>query len=130
VRTHVDVARNLPVAPAAAWAMLTDTRRWPEWGPTLTDVRSSTRVIERGTTGRIRPLVGPWVPFRITHLDPGSRWTWRVAGVPATGHRVEPTSTGCRVVFEVPLVAAAYAPVCLLALHRIERALAATSTDR
>jgi hypothetical protein len=130
VRTHLDVARNVPVAPAAAWAVLTDTSRWPDWGPTVTDVRSSTVVIELGTTGSIRPLAGPWVPFRITRLDPGSRWTWRVAGVSATGHRVEPTSTGCRVVFEVPLVAAAYAPVCHLALRRIERLLAAPLTDR
>ncbi len=127
MRTHLDIGQQLRVAPGAAWAVLTDTRRWPEWGPTVAAVRSSTDVLELGTTGHVRPVVGPWVPFRVTHLDPGSRWTWRVAGIPATGHRVEPTAAGCRVVFEVPIVAGAYAPVCRVALARIARLL--TSPD-
>jgi uncharacterized protein YndB with AHSA1/START domain len=123
VRTHLDVSRDIAAAPAAAWQALTDTRRWPTWGPTIAEVRSDDVIIEAGSTGRVRPRLGPWVPFRITHLDPGTRWTWRVAGIPATGHRVEPTAAGCRVVFEVPLPAAGYALVCHLALRRLARML-------
>jgi hypothetical protein len=57
----------------------------------------------------------------VTHFDPGHRWVWRVAGIPATGHRVEPVAAGCRVVFEVPLPALGYAAVCRIALGRIAR---------
>jgi uncharacterized protein YndB with AHSA1/START domain len=132
VRTHLDIARVIAAPPDAAWDLLTDTTRWTAWGPSIAEVRSSTSVVELGTTGRIRPLLGPWVPFRVTSVDPGRRWAWRVAGLPATGHRVEPVTTSrsatgdrCRVVFEVPVLAAPYAAVCALALRRIERLLLA-----
>jgi hypothetical protein len=47
-----------------------------------------------------------------------------VAGIPATGHRVEALGPGrCRVVFEVPLLAAPYLAVCRLAAHRIRTIL-------
>jgi hypothetical protein len=118
---HVDVARDLTVPPAAAWRLLTDTRTWPDWGPTVAEVVASDVVLTATTTGQVRPIVGPWLPFRVTHFDPGHRWVWRVAGVPATGHRVEPIAGGCRVVFEVPIPAVAYATVCRIALGRIAR---------
>jgi hypothetical protein len=68
------------------------------------------------------------LPFAISTFEPGARWSWRVAGVPATGHRVEPTSDGCRIVFEVPIVAAPYAAVCRVALRRLARLLATEPT--
>jgi hypothetical protein len=118
---HVDVARDLAAPPAAAWQVLTDTRTWPDWGPTIAEVVASDLVLTPTTTGQVRPPLGPWLPFRVTHFDPGHRWVWRVAGIPATGHRVEPIPGGCRVVFEVPLPVAAYAAVCRIALGRIAR---------
>jgi hypothetical protein len=73
--------------------------------------------------------VGLELPFRITACAP-CRWTWRVERVPATGHRVdapasEDATDRCRVVFELPVLAAGYAPVCLRALARIESILVA-----
>jgi hypothetical protein len=126
----VDVSRTMRVPPGVAWQLLTDTRRWPDWGPTVAEVVASDPVLTATTTGQVRPLVGPWLPFRVTAFDPGHRWAWRVAGVPATGHRVEPTATGCRVVFEVPTPVAAYAAVCRLALGRIERLALADADAR
>jgi hypothetical protein len=116
-----DVSRGLAVPPAVAWRILTDTRTWPTWGPTVTEVIASDTTLTATTTGQVRSLVGPWVPFRVSAFDPGHRWAWHVAGIPATGHRVEPTSAGCRVVFEVPVPVAAYAAVCHVALRRIAR---------
>ena len=117
---HLDVARDLDAPPAAAWGVLVDTRSWPAWGPSVREVRCDPPVLRvAGQRGSLRGPVGPWVPFTITELEPGHRWSWRVAGVGATGHRVEPTATGCRVVFEVPRLAAPYALVCRLALARI-----------
>ena len=112
-------------APAdEAWSLLTDTERWTEWGPSVRAVVSSTRAVTTGTHGRVRTAFGIWLPFRVDHFVAGRSWSWRIAGLPATGHRVEPLGLHrCRVVFEVPLIAAAYAVVCRRALGRIERLL-------
>lgn len=117
-RRTVDVARIVDAPAEDVWELLVDTRRWPEWGPSITDVECPDRRIRTGSTGRVRVVGAAWIPFEVTHCD-GYRWTWEVAGIPATGHRVEPHNGRCRVVFEVPLLAAGYAPVCRLALSRI-----------
>jgi hypothetical protein len=66
-------------------------------------------------------VAGVWVPFTVTSCV-DRRWTWSVARVPATGHRVESLAADrCRAVFEVPVVAAAYVPICGRALRRLDR---------
>ena len=152
---RLEVAARLAAPPAAAWDALIDTERWPAWGPSVTDVDCEDHRVRAGSAGRVRLPGGVWVPFRVTHLA-NRRWTWRVARVPATGHRVESVdgnATGgeedsasdddasgddasgddasgddasgdddagegqaCRVVFEVPPLAAGYVPVCRRAL--------------
>lgn len=114
------VSREIAADRDTVWEVLTDTEQWPGWGPSVTDVESPQRHIAPGTTGRLRLPGGIWVPFEITECGE-YRWGWRVARVPATGHRVEATDAGCRVGFEIPLYGAVYAPVCQRALARIER---------
>jgi len=128
---RIEVARAFEAPAADAWDLLIDTDRWPEWGPTL-----SAAAVDGGR-GRIGPGATGWVavgvdalrvPFEVESFAgvPDYRWTWRVAGVPATGHRAEALPDGrCRVVFEVPPLAARYAVVCRRALDRIGRLLAA-----
>ena len=109
---------------AAAWHLLTDTSRWPQWGPSVSSVESAERYIGPGSTGRLQTSFGVWLPFRVTEFVAGERWSWEVAGIPATGHRVESLERDrCRVVFEVPLLAAPYLPVCRLAAERIRSIL-------
>ncbi|WP_435347352.1 SRPBCC family protein [Haloarchaeobius sp. HRN-SO-5] len=120
---RIEVAREIPVSRMLAWELLTDTWRWSDWGPTITEVDAPTRFIADGLHGRVNVLGAVWVPYEITSCD-GERWTWDVARLPATGHRVEElTEERCRVVFELPLVAAPYVPVCKRALDRIEAIL-------
>lgn len=117
-------------APAErCWDLLVDTDAWPQWGPTVAEARvdaatgASVDRIGDGSTGAVRARVGPWVPFTITDFDPGRSWSWSVAGVAATSHRVEPLGPDrCRVGFEVPRWAAPYAAVCAVALRRIDAA--------
>ncbi|WP_018258278.1 SRPBCC family protein [Halomicrobium katesii] len=116
------VSRAIPATRDAAWRVLTDTNQWPDWGPSVRAVESSERIVERGTAGRVTTPIGT-VPFEITSCR-NYRWTWRVAKIPATGHRVEDVRADhCRVVFEIPLLAAGYAPVCQRALGQIESLL-------
>jgi hypothetical protein len=113
------VGRDVNVAPDVAAEALRDTHGWPDWGPAISAVESDDRYVTRGTTGRVR-VGGAWVPFRVTACN-GRRWEWRVAGLPATGHRVDSYAGGperSRVVIEVPAVAAWYVPVCRRALDR------------
>ena len=117
------VARGVDAPREAAWDLLTDTTRWPDWGPSVRAVECDRRFIQPGTTGRVRLPGGVRLPFEIATCGE-YRWTWQVARVPATGHRVDPPADGtgterCRVVFEIPLLAAGYAPVCMRALGRI-----------
>jgi len=125
---RICVSRTIPVARERAWDVLRETDQWSAWGPSVRAVESSHRVIERGTTGRVKTPLGIWIPFEITACE-NYRWTWRVARIPATGHRVDqaredrPDENRCEVVFEIPPLAAGYVPVCQRALGRIESLL-------
>lgn len=119
---RLEVARLVDADAATVWEVLTDTRQWSRWGPSVGAVECPTDFIDARTSGRVR-VAGVWIPFDIDDYDPNHyRWTWRVAKIPATGHRVDTLSAGrCRVVFELPPLAGGYALVCERALRRIER---------
>lgn len=114
------------LAPAPLlWRLITDTRRWPEWGPSISEVRCSDRVITLGSTGHvIAPGARLILPFTITELDPEAlHWSWQVAGLPATTHQVEPTGAdACRVRFGLPSpLLFPYLAICQLALARLDQ---------
>jgi len=118
---RIEVSRVVDTPVERAWEVLTDTARWADWGPTVTDVRSDRRFVRAGTRGEVEVLGGPWIPFVVTACD-DYRWTWDVADIPATGHRVEPEPyERSRVVFELPPLAAGYVPVCVRAISNVER---------
>jgi hypothetical protein len=116
---HVD---RIIEAPAnVAWRILTDTREWPIWGPSVRAVEAPSHLIGPGMRGRMQTPVGLWLPFEITRWEPEHAWAWRVAGVEATGHRVDPLGPSrCRVTFEIPRWAPFYRLVCDAALRRID----------
>lgn len=125
------VSRSIDAPADIAWSILTDTERWPEWGPSIAAVDCPDRFIQDGSRGHVETVCpgalfsglsnsGLRVPFRVTSCA-DHRWAWHVAGVPATGHRVESQGENCRAAFEIPLPAAAYSPVCRRALVSVAR---------
>jgi uncharacterized protein YndB with AHSA1/START domain len=119
----LSVSRTIPAPAAELWRLLVEVDQWPRWGPTISQVRldhSGDRIHE-GSTGVVVPPIGVPLPFRVTELVEGRRWSWRVAGIPATSHHVEEVGLAGRVSFGVPLWAPAYLAVCELALRRLER---------
>lgn len=115
---------EIKVPAAAAWNLLTDMSRWPEWGPSVCRVESAEKCLGPGSSGRILTVFGVWLPFRVTEWVAGQRWVWEVAGIKATGHRVESLGPGrCRVTFEVPLWAVPYLAVCRLAAEKLRKIL-------
>lgn len=123
------VERIIPAPPSLVWRILTDTREWPLWGPSVRAVQAPSALIGPGLRGRIQTPVGLWIPFEITRWEQDRAWSWRVAGIEATGHRLEPISpTRCRVTFEIPRWAPLYRPVCETALRRIATRAAAMAS--
>jgi hypothetical protein len=113
----------VPAGAADVWALLADPGRWPLWGPSVRGaVVHGDGAIRAGATGSVRTALGVTLPFEVTLFEPGRRWAWTVAGIGATDHRVDPLGPGrCRVAFGVPWPAAAYLPVCRVAITRIRR---------
>jgi len=105
----------------SVWELITDTTRWPEWGPSVTAVVCRDRFIKKGSCGKVKTRLGIWVPFVITHYEDNRYWAWQIWGIPATGHRIEPLDEyRCSLAFEVPAFAAPYLFICWIAINRIE----------
>ena len=122
----------MPASPDAVWDLITDTTRWAEWSPTVAAVESDDRHVGPGSEGRLQTRLGLWVGFTVSDYEPGRLWRWKVTGIPATGHRVEPVGTGsdpgaARVVIEVPVWAAPYAGISAIAVRRIEQLVVAAA---
>lgn len=118
----MNVTRKIDAPCERVWEILTDTRLWPRWGPSVIAVDASERWIKGGLTGRVKTALGFWVPFEITKFEPPVYWHWKVAGIPATGHRLRRLEAGCcELVFEIPYGAFPYAVVCRQAAGRIAR---------
>ncbi len=115
------VDRQIQASADSVWRILIDLEMWPRWGLTVARAELDGAAFELGATGRVWTPVGVPLPFVISELDPGRSWAWRVAGVPATNHGVEPADSGCRLWMSAPVWAPAYLPVLELALRRIER---------
>lgn len=117
---RIVVSRRIDAPPERVWDLLVDTRRWPDWGPSVLDVETGSPRIDEGSSGRVRTLFGRWLPFTVTRFSEWA-WAWRIGPVQATGHRVVPDGDACRAGFEVPLYAFPYVLVCWWALGRIEK---------
>lgn len=115
------VDRRIDAPAAEVWRVLTDLEQWPHWGPSVRRAALADGAAELGlgARGTVWTAVGIPLPFEITEFEPGRRWGWTVAGVPATGHEVIPAERGCVARFEVPWWASAYLAVCSVALARI-----------
>jgi uncharacterized protein YndB with AHSA1/START domain len=120
IASQIEISRVINTSSQAVWDLITDTSRWVLWGPSFSAVECRDLYIIKGSQGRLRTPIGFWVSFVVTEYEPGKYWSWRVSGIPATGHRVE---TGeketCTLVFEVPLFFAPYILVCKITLDRI-----------
>ena len=117
------VERRIGAPPEAVWRVLIDVEQWPQWGPSVRRAQLSdgSTLLTAGARGTVWTALGPALPFRVTTFDPGRRWDWTVAGIPATGHEVTEAPGGCLVRFTTPWWAAAYLPVCAAALGKIEK---------
>ena len=119
--TSIEIDRQVAAPSDAVWDVLTDLDAWPQWGLTVTAAQlDEGDVLTLGVTGLVWTPVGVPLPFTIDEFVPGRSWGWRVAGVFATRHGVDPVDDGCRLWMTTPLWAPAYLPVLAVALGRID----------
>jgi hypothetical protein len=122
---RVSVAAVIDAPVGLVWPLISEFRHWPAWGPSIRAVEADAGEVAAGVTGRVQTIVGLWLPFEITSVEPGRAWHWKVAGIAATGHEVSPIEDSrTRVTFTVPWTLAPYRMVLRAALSRID-ALAA-----
>jgi len=115
------IHRDIDAPAAAVWELLTDPEYWPEWGPTVKHAQLRGDRIEAGAMGTVMTVMKVGLPLEITTYDERARWAWKVAGVEATDHTVEPLGPArCRVGFGVPWPAVPYLAVCRVALRRLD----------
>ena len=120
--TTICVGKFYHIAPGIIWDLITDTLKWPLWGPTVKSARCSERYIRRGSKGHVLTPFGIRLPFTVTDFVNASFWSWRVGSIKATGHRIESLDTGgCNLWFEVPIIAAPYVLICRKALENINK---------
>ena len=121
---RVSVGKFYHASPQLVWDLITDTTRWPQWGPTVKRVQFAERFIRKGSTGRVLTTFGIWLPFVVYEYEHAYFWRWKVANIKATGHRIQANETGgCYLWFDVPMITAPYILVCQMALGRIENLL-------
>jgi hypothetical protein len=124
---NIEVSQIINAPCEKVWDILVDTNRWQQWGPSVRTVDTPEQYIKKGAKGRVQTALGVWVPFVITDFNDGFYWSWKVSGIQATGHRVEQVDyKQCRLIFEVPWLAAPYVTVCKIAADRIEKLLQKT----
>jgi hypothetical protein len=116
------VSRRIDAQAETVWNILTELVYWPKWGLTVSGAAlDDAGPLRLGSKGKVWTPVGVPLPFEIDEFEPGRMWSWKVAGVPATKHGVNPEGNGCRVWMSSPVWAPAYLPVLAVALRRIDQ---------
>ena len=119
---RISICRSMTAPPETVWDILTDSQLWPIWGPSVFAVDCQDRHIRQGSKGRVQTLFSFWLPFTVSEFRDLDFWSWRIGSYNATGHTlIRTTNTSSTLCFDVPLWAAAYLPLCWLALLRIEK---------
>jgi hypothetical protein len=124
------VCKVLSASPETVWDIITDTRLWPVWGPSLLNVDCNDRYIQLGSEGRVKTLFFCWLPFTVTKFSHMQFWAWNIGPVKATGHTLtQKSGMSCELCFDMAWWAVIYIPVCWLALVKIDNIITKKSSS-
>jgi uncharacterized membrane protein len=95
---QLEQSTEVKATPEAAWAVLKDVERWPEWTESMDKVEVvGGGPLMLGAKVRIKQPKLPGVQWQVSELDEGRFFAWRANGLgfKTTGsHRVEPAGDG------------------------------------
>ena len=121
-RWRFSVRRTISEPKQEVWELLTNTKYWPIWGPSIQSVNPSHTRISLGTKGSVKTILGFNVNFVITKFEDHDVWNWDTSGLSITGHTIRPINPQCtEVIFDLPVLLAPYALFCWIALRKINR---------
>ena len=94
------VAADLDITPERAWELYSHPDSWASWAPHLRGASGLTGYrgeVRAGSRGLVWLLGFAPVPVKVTWVDRGHSWSWKVGPV-EMDHVVEPRENGgCRV---------------------------------
>lgn len=111
---------DIDAAAPKVWSVLADVQRWPEWTPTMNQVRlRETDRFGVGATADIRQPKLPPAAWKVTAFEDGHRFAWAAGGpgvLTVGDHVVEPLGADrCRVTLGIETTGALSRPFWLLA---------------
>lgn len=128
---------DIDAAASKVWSVLADVVRWPDWTPTMNEVRLRDRDhLGAASSAEIRQPKLPKAVWTVTEFEDGHRFAWAAGGpgVHTIGdHVVEPLGTDrCRVTLGIETTGALSGAFWLLAggLTRRYASLEADSLKR
>jgi hypothetical protein len=96
---QLEQSLSIHAPPDVVWSVTIDVERWPEWTPTMQQVRRlDSGPFQVGSSAMVKQPQFPETVWRVTALDPGRGFTWetRVRGLHMIAtHEVVPTPGGC-----------------------------------
>lgn len=94
------IAADLDITPETAWELYAQPARWSAWAPHLRGASGLTGYggeVRAGARGLVWLLGIAPIPARVTWVDRGNSWSWRIGRI-EMDHVVEPREGGgCRV---------------------------------
>ena len=118
----IRVSKNISAPLTQIWKIITDTRLWHIWGPSVSSVKCKQRFISLNSNGVIKTFSGFKVSFLITAFKADYYWSWSINGFKATGHKVEfIDKKNTKLSFDIPIWAFFYVFICKIALSRINK---------
>jgi uncharacterized protein YndB with AHSA1/START domain len=93
-----NLAIDIAASPERVWQVILDVETWPQWHPSMREVRRlEAEPLRVGSRTLIKQAGQPPVVWEVTELDEGTRFTWvaRLPGFDATAvHLVSATADG------------------------------------
>ncbi|NUR08131.1 MAG: polyketide cyclase [Nocardioidaceae bacterium] len=100
-----ETTRHIDAPTEPVWEVLFDVARWPEWTPTIDDVRRlDDGPFQVGSRARVRQPRLPRAEWQVTEVVPGRSFTWEAAGPgmrTIARHEVVPDGTGSAVTLSI-----------------------------
>ena len=100
-----NIAEDILAEPKTVFTVLCDVERWPNWTPTMTQVRRlEGGAFGLGSRAEVQQPKLKTAVWTVSEFEPDRNFTWRTgaAGVRMTAaHEVEATRSGCRVTLSV-----------------------------
>lgn len=122
--SRISICKTIDRPAEMVWDIITDTRYWPTWGPSIVDVNCIDRRIKQGSKGSVKTALMVWLPFTITTFIDLKSWSWRIGPFNATGHTISSSDDcSCTLCFDMGWWAFAYVPICWIALRKIDKLL-------